>query len=96
VNELFSKTIVELKNEFTRNNKGGSHIQEVIPISSSEKLPIDKPSVGITTINNEGKSIKYAKCSNLNSKFLKSNDIPIAIMTNAKIELFIIYYLFYA
>jgi len=42
VNELFSKTIVELKNEFTRNNKGGSHIQEVIPISSSEKLPIDK------------------------------------------------------
>ena len=42
MNELFSKTIVELKNEFTRNNKGGSHIQEVIPISSSEKLPIDK------------------------------------------------------
>jgi len=26
----------------------------------------------------------------LNSKFLKSNDIPIAIMTNAKIKLFII------
>ena len=42
MNELFSKTIVELKNEFVRNNKGGSHIQEVIPISSSEKLPIDK------------------------------------------------------
>ena len=42
MNELLSKTIVELKNEFVNNNKGGSHIQEVIPISSSEKLPIDK------------------------------------------------------
>ena len=42
MNELLSKTIVELKNEFTNNNKGGSHIQEVIPIAPSEKLPIDK------------------------------------------------------
>ena len=42
MNELLSKTIVELKNEFTNNNKGGSHIQEVIPVAPSEKLPIDK------------------------------------------------------
>ena len=40
--------------------------------------------------------MKYAKLTNLNSKFLKSNDIPIAIMTNVKIKLFIILYFFYA
>ena len=42
MNELLSKTIVELKNEFSSNNKGGSHIQEIIPTAPSEKLPIDK------------------------------------------------------
>ena len=40
MNELFSKTIVELKNEFTRNNKGGSHIQEVIQEGKCQAVSI--------------------------------------------------------
>ena len=31
-----------LKTEFARSNKGGSHIQEVIPISSSKTLPVNE------------------------------------------------------
>jgi len=42
VNESLSKNIVMLKTEFARNNKGGSHIQEVLPISSSKIFPIDE------------------------------------------------------
>ncbi len=42
MNDLLSKTIVQLKNEFTNNNNGRSHIQEIIPTVSSEKLPINK------------------------------------------------------
>ena len=38
---LLAKTIVMLKAEFMKKNKGGSHIHEVIPVSP-ESLSIDE------------------------------------------------------
>jgi hypothetical protein len=40
--DKIAKKIIDLKEEFAQNYKGNSHIQEIIPVSSSKEFPIDK------------------------------------------------------
>lgn len=40
--ELLEKDAVRLKQNFVKSYKGSSHIQEIIPVSSSDSFPIDK------------------------------------------------------
>lgn len=40
--ETLEKSAVQLKQNFTKVYKGNSHIQEIIPVSSSDSFPIDK------------------------------------------------------
>jgi hypothetical protein len=66
MNESLVKGIVSLKTEFTKNYSGHSHLNEVIPLSSTELLLIDKNDLNM-----------LHKFAEKNPVYTNSNDVDI-------------------
>lgn len=57
--EILAENLVMLKQEFKRNYNGTSHIQEIIPVSKSDKLPIDEKHLKMLHLFAEKNPIYY-------------------------------------